>query len=120
MLVPKALNNPQLGGLSHTGGKAIIEHNLEVEIFGKKKELAIEVIFNVIQFVRSLSFRNSIPELRENEIVGIGYFLGSEFLGLGVGDSNFGKVFYSEVDFEDFTEIFSSFGSLLQALNKNI
>ena len=30
MLVPKKLNNPPSGGLTHTGGKAVIEHNLEV------------------------------------------------------------------------------------------
>lgn len=30
MLVPKALNNPQLGGLSHTGGRAVMAHNFEV------------------------------------------------------------------------------------------
>ena len=30
MLVPKNLNNPAIGGLTHTGGRAVIEHNLEV------------------------------------------------------------------------------------------
>lgn len=91
---------------------------IEVDLGGKLKELIIERIFNVVQLVRSLSYRNSLPGLIENEIIGIGFFLGSELLGLGVGEENFGKIYFSEVDIRDFFEIYPSLENLLDDLQK--
>ncbi len=46
MLVPKKLNNPSSGGLSHTGGKAVIEHNLEIA----KSDIKKMILFPSPQF----------------------------------------------------------------------
>ncbi|MBK9257968.1 MAG: HNH endonuclease [Saprospiraceae bacterium] len=46
MLVPKNLNNPGLGGLSHTGGKAVIEHNLDAV----KNDIKKMILFPSPQF----------------------------------------------------------------------
>ncbi len=92
-------------------------YDLLVMIHFKSTLLCIDKLFNIVEFINILSYRNSYQEFIINEVVSIGTFLGSEGVCMGIGQANFGKIYYVESDLYDFVEIAPDFESFISLLN---
>lgn len=92
-------------------------YDVEILLNSKTTIVCIDKLFNLVELINILAQRNSYHEFIDNEVISIGTFLGSEGVCMGIGQANFGKIYYVESDLIDFVEIAPDFESFVSLLN---
>lgn len=94
--------------------------NFECLLKNKVQSLCLDTLYNIIDFTQMIALRNNYPDLLENKVAFIGGFIGGESLCIGVGNKNFGKIYFSETDLNEFIEIAPDFENFYFLLNMPI